>query len=299
MAPKKGLILQRPKSSKNATLPYENLIFVVPRPSKIVPKSMPKCLLNRLRLGYPLASPKNTIFDHKRPPRWSPEISDFFQKSSKNRWWYCLLCQMPFESLQEPLQSRPWALKRPSRAFKSLPLDSQEVSERLVCRAFCILGQRTTHQRQRHNATHVSILSRYTNLITMPTFLLCFNDWWPTIKNKGVPPIAFKAIGGTPAKKIRKAVPPNALKAVGGTPAKKKRKGVPPTAFKAVGGTPTKKTRKGFPPEVDSIYCIRSSYYLDVELISKKQCRHGGGSTRQRSWIIVRILFSEYLLFIT
>ena len=172
---------------------------------------------------------------------------------------------MPFESLQEPLQSRPWALKRPSRAFKSLPLDSQEVSERLVCRAFCIFGQRTTHQRQRHNATHVSILSRYTDLITMPTFLLCFNDWWPTIKNKGVPPIAFKAIGGTPAKKIRKAVPPNALKAVGSTPAKKKRTGVPPTAFKTVGGTPTKKTRKGIPPEVDSIYCIRSSYYLDVE----------------------------------
>ena len=77
--------------------------------------------------------------------------------------------------------------------------------------------------------------------------------------------MALKAVGVTPAKKIRKGVPPNAFKAVGGTPAKKKRKGVPPTAFKAVGGTPTKKTRKGFPPEVDSIYCIRSSYYLDVE----------------------------------
>ena len=165
---------------------------------------------------------------------------------------------MPFESLQEPLQSRPWALKRPSRAFKSLPLDSQEVSERLVCKAFCILGQRTTHQRQRHNATHMSILSRYTNLITMPTFLLCFNDWWSNIKSKGVPPMAFKAVGVTPAKKIRKGVPPNALKAVGGTPAKKKRKGVPPTALKAVWGTPTKKKRKGLPPwgRLDILYKI-------------------------------------------
>ena len=99
--------------------------------------------------------------------------------------------------------------------------------------------------------------------------------------------MAFKAVGVTPAKKIRKGVPPNALKAVGGTPAKKKRKGVPPTALKAVWGTPTKKKKKDFPPEVDLIYCIRSSYYLDVESISKKQCRHGGGSTRQRSWIMM------------
>ena len=40
--------------------------------------------------------------------------------------------------------------------------------------------------------------------------------------------MALKAVGGTPAKKMRKGVPPNALKAVGGTPAKKKKKKVFP-----------------------------------------------------------------------
>ena len=116
MAPKKGLILQRPKSSKNATLPYENLIFVVPRPSKIVPKSMPKCLLNRLRLGYPLANPKNTIFEHKKPPRWSPEISDFFKNRLKivDDTAFCARC------LLKASKSLSRAVPEPSRTLQNL-----------------------------------------------------------------------------------------------------------------------------------------------------------------------------------
>ena len=72
-----------PEILKNATLPYENLIFDVSRPSKIVPKSMPKRLENQLYLGYPLGTPKNTIFDVKTSPRWTPKISDFFKKIVK------------------------------------------------------------------------------------------------------------------------------------------------------------------------------------------------------------------------
>ena len=77
------LILQTPKIQKNAALLYENLIFDVSRPSKIVPKSMPKRLENQLYLGYPLGTPKNTIFDVKTSPRWTPQISDFFKNPQK------------------------------------------------------------------------------------------------------------------------------------------------------------------------------------------------------------------------
>ena len=71
--------LSMPEILKNGTLPYENLIFDVSRPSKIVPKSMPKRLQNQLRFGYPLVTSKNTIFDPKTSPRWLPKISDFFK----------------------------------------------------------------------------------------------------------------------------------------------------------------------------------------------------------------------------
>ena len=57
----------------------KNMIFDVPGPSKIVPKSMPKRLQNQLRFGYPLVTSKNTIFDPKTSPRWLPKISDFFK----------------------------------------------------------------------------------------------------------------------------------------------------------------------------------------------------------------------------
>ena len=70
--------LTMPEILKNATLPYENLIFDVSRPSKIVPKSMPKRLENQLYLGYPLGTPKNTIFDVKTLPRCLLKFSVFF-----------------------------------------------------------------------------------------------------------------------------------------------------------------------------------------------------------------------------
>ena len=80
---KPHLILQCPKSQKNTTLPYETLIFDVPRPSKIAPKSKPKRLHNRLSLGCPLGAPKNPNLDAKTSPRSTPKISLFSQNSFK------------------------------------------------------------------------------------------------------------------------------------------------------------------------------------------------------------------------
>ena len=111
------LILETPKIKKNATLPYENLIFDVHRPSKIVPKSMQKRLQNQLYVGYPLGTLKNTILDVKTSPRWTTKISEFFQQSSKNSSYYGLWSKMPLGSLQEPPKSLPRAVPDPSRCF--------------------------------------------------------------------------------------------------------------------------------------------------------------------------------------
>ena len=118
--------LTMPEILKNATLPYENLIFDVSRPSKIVPKSMPKRLQNQLYLGYPLGTLKNTIFDVKTSPRWIPKISDFFQKSSKNPSSYGLWPKMPLKGFQEASKTLPKASKSHPRASKSRPRASQE-----------------------------------------------------------------------------------------------------------------------------------------------------------------------------
>ena len=97
------------------------LIFDVPRPSKIVPKSMQKRLQNQLYVGYPLGTLKNTIFDVKTSPRWTTKISDFFQKSSKNSSYYGLWSKMPLGSLQEPPKSLPRACQEAPRRRTSPP----------------------------------------------------------------------------------------------------------------------------------------------------------------------------------
>ena len=76
---------------------------------------MPKRFQNRYDLGYPLGTPKNTIFDVKTSPRWLPKISDFFQKSCKNSSYDGLWSKMPLGSLQEPAKSLPRAVPEPSR----------------------------------------------------------------------------------------------------------------------------------------------------------------------------------------
>ena len=141
------LILQHPKIQKNATLPYENLIFDVHRPSKIVPKSMQKRLQNQLYVGYPLGTLKNTIFHVKTSPRWTTKISDFFQKSYKNSSYHGLWSKMPLGSLQEPPKSLPRASQEPP---KSLPRD---VPEPFHARAF---QNPTRHQETRHSAGTVA-----------------------------------------------------------------------------------------------------------------------------------------------
>ena len=123
-------------------------MFTLAHPAEIVSKSMPKRLPNRLRLRYPLGTPKNTIFDVKTSPDGSPKFLFFFENRLKILAMTvfgprCLLKaskSLPRAS-QEPPKSRPRARKRPSRAFKSLPLGPQEDSKSLLCRPFYLLSQ--------------------------------------------------------------------------------------------------------------------------------------------------------------
>ena len=118
---KPHLILQCRKSQKNTTLPYETLIFDVPGPSKIAPKSMPKRLHDRLYLGCPLGAPKNQNLDAKKSPRWTPKISLFFQKTFKNCNYSSLWSMMLLGSLQEPPKSLPRACQEAPRRRTSPP----------------------------------------------------------------------------------------------------------------------------------------------------------------------------------
>ena len=114
-------MLQHPKSSKFAPPWYENLIFDIRRTPKILPKSMQKRLQNQLYVGYPLGTLKNTIFDVKTSPRWTPKISDFFQKTYKNPTYDGLWSKMPLRSLQEPPKTLPRASKSHPRASQGRP----------------------------------------------------------------------------------------------------------------------------------------------------------------------------------
>ena len=116
------------------------LIFDVPKPSKIVPKSIPKRLQKQLYDGYPLGTLKNTIFDVKMPPRWTPQISDFFQKSIKKSSYFAFWSKMPLGDLQELPKSHPRASQEPSKgskrhpgAFRKPPCSLQESFGREGC----------------------------------------------------------------------------------------------------------------------------------------------------------------------
>ena len=116
--------LTMPEILKNATLPYENLIFDVSRPSKIVPKSMPKRFQNQLYLGYPLGTLKNTIFDVKTSPRWTPKISVFFV--FKNRQKILALTVFGPRCLLEASKRPPRPSQEPPRATQEPPRAAQE-----------------------------------------------------------------------------------------------------------------------------------------------------------------------------
>ena len=125
-------MFQHPKCSKMVPLWYENHILASCWPSEIVPKSMPKRLQNRLYLGYPLGTLKNTIFDVKTSPRWTPKISDFFQKSSKNASYHGLWSKMPLGSLQEPPKSLQGASQEPFKGPQEAPKSLQEAANSLL-----------------------------------------------------------------------------------------------------------------------------------------------------------------------
>ena len=112
------------------------LIFDVARPSKNVPKSRPKRLQNQLYLGYPLGTLKNTIFDVKTSPRWTPKISDFFQKSSKNPSSYGLWPKMPLRSPLEPSQSLPRTSHSLPTSVPKASRSNQEPSRSRICSKF-------------------------------------------------------------------------------------------------------------------------------------------------------------------
>ena len=119
-------MFQHSKCSKMVPLWYENHILASCWPSEIVQKSMPKRLQNELYVGNPLGTLKNTIFDVKTSPRWTPKISDFFKRSSKNPSSYGLWPKMPLRGFQEASKTLPRASKSHPRASKSRPRASQE-----------------------------------------------------------------------------------------------------------------------------------------------------------------------------
>ena len=89
---------------------------------------MPKRFQNQLYLGRPLGTPKNTIFDVKTSPRWTPKISVFFFKTTKNPSSYGLGPKMPLRGLQEASKTLPRASKSLQEPPKSLPKGVQEPS---------------------------------------------------------------------------------------------------------------------------------------------------------------------------
>ena len=114
-------MFQRPKCSKMVPLCYENHIFALAKPSNIVSKSMPKLLQNLFYVGYPFGTLKNTFLHVKTSPRWTPTISDFFQKSFKNASYHGLWSKIPVGSLQEPAQSLPGASQKPFKGPQEAP----------------------------------------------------------------------------------------------------------------------------------------------------------------------------------
>ena len=136
---------------------------------------MPKRLQNRLRLGYPLGTPKNTIFDVQTSPRWLPKISDFFKNRLKILAMTvfgprCLLeasKSLP-RACREPPKSRPRALKKPSIAFKSLLLGPQEDSKSLLCDFWVQI---------------CSFLGLTKNRSQMIEFNLFFDYFWTNLRN--------------------------------------------------------------------------------------------------------------------
>ena len=130
-------MFQHPKCPKIVPLLYENNILASSWPSEIVSKSMPKRLQNRLYLGYPLGTLKNTIFDVKTSPRWMPKILIFFQNRLRMlaitvfrpRCRFGASKSLPRAS-RDPPKSCSKALKKHPRAFKKLHAASQEPSQR-------------------------------------------------------------------------------------------------------------------------------------------------------------------------
>ena len=112
------------------------LIFHVPKPSKICPKSKQKRLQNQFYVGYLLGTPKNTILDVKTSPRWDPKISNFCQKSVKNSSCYGLSSKMPVRSPREPSQSLPRTSHSLPTSVPEASRSNQEPSRSRICSKF-------------------------------------------------------------------------------------------------------------------------------------------------------------------
>ena len=82
---------------------------------------MQKRFQNQLYVGYPLGTLKDTILDVKTSPRWTPKISDFFQKLSGKASYHGLWSKMPLGSLQEPAKSLPGPTQEPPKSFQEAP----------------------------------------------------------------------------------------------------------------------------------------------------------------------------------
>ena len=108
-----------------------------PDPQKSSQNRCQDTLKISFNLGYPLETPKNTIFDVKTSPRWTPKISDFFKNRSKMLAITVFGPRCLFEgskslprASREPPKSCSRALKKHPSSFKTLPAASQAPSQR-------------------------------------------------------------------------------------------------------------------------------------------------------------------------
>ena len=83
-------------TGKNATLPYETLVFEVAKPLKIVSKWIKKWLQNLPCLGHALGTLKIKIFVRfwsQHGPRWHPKLGP--KMVCKCRWKGCISKPLP------------------------------------------------------------------------------------------------------------------------------------------------------------------------------------------------------------
>ena len=109
-----GSFRETPENQKNATLPYETLIFDFAKPLKIVPKWIKKRLQNPSCLGHALGTLIIEIFvrfGSQHGPRWHPKSAP--KMVCKCRFTRCTSKSLP-KAKTSPILSPSWPNMIPS-----------------------------------------------------------------------------------------------------------------------------------------------------------------------------------------